>query len=218
MPAAETDTATEMAISGKTDRHGRWGTIISLIALGFSGVSLYETVLKQARPSVYVPETMLFGRGAGNGAAIVLPVTIANHGSRDTVVTKLSLLVRKQGAVEVRTMASMYTGDTPGAHERLFTPIPIAGHNSSAGGVVFTLAGSERRSLFEKGPYEFCLTIQAETGDYPGISAWLPAFQPASLYFQATFPDIPEGQLIGGSVLTLKTEEAKLSRSSCGFR
>jgi hypothetical protein len=212
----EADTATETAISLNRSGSRRWGTVISLIALAFSGISLYETVLKQARPAIYISDKMLFGRIGLAGEysdAIVLPVTIANHGSRDTVVTKLRLAVRRQGTADARTMSSQYSGDTPRA-QRLFTPIPIAGHNSSAGGVVFTPA-DDRGSIFKKGAYEFCLSIQAETSDYPGLSRWLPAFQPASLRFQSVFPDLAEGQLIEGGVLTLKAENAEYSTPSC---
>jgi hypothetical protein len=90
-------------------------------------------------------------------------------------------------------MGGQYSGDMPRA-QRLFTPIPIAGHNSPAGGVVFTPSDDQER-LFEKGTYEFCLSIQTETGDYPGLFRCLPAFEPASLRFQSVFPDLAEGQL-----------------------
>jgi hypothetical protein len=213
----ETDAAIDTAISLKR-RGSHWGTAIALIALAVSGISLYETVLKQARPAIYISDTMLFGRIGLAGSysdAVVLPVTIANHGSRDTVVTKLRLSVKRVGTAEVRTMSSQYSGETPRA-QRLFTPIPITGHNSSAGGVVFTPA-DDRGRIFEKGTYEFCLSIQTETGDYPGLSRWLPAFEPASLRFQSVLPDLAEGQLIEGGVLTLKAEHAEYSTPSCRF-
>jgi hypothetical protein len=208
--------AAETAISPEPRGSGRWGTIISLTALVFSFISLYETVLKQARPTVYLPDTMLYGREGNNGDAIALPVTIVNHGSRDSVVTKLRLAVRKLGAADIRTLGSVYSGDSPRAHDRLFTPVPVAGHNSSAGGVIFIDTDGGGR-IFYKGAYEFCLGVQAETGDYPSILSWLPAVQPAALHFRSTLPDLPEGQLREGSVLPLKIENAEYSTSSCGF-
>jgi hypothetical protein len=213
---SETDAAAETAISPDTHRFSRWGVALSLIALAFSGISLYETVLKQARPAIYVSDIMLFGRKEMAGEyidAIVLPVTIANHGSRDTVVTKLRLAVQMKGTANVRTMSSQYSGETPTA-QRLFTPVPIAGHNSSAGGVVF-MPSDDLGHFFKKGVFEFCLSIETATGDYPTISSWLPASRPSSLGFETRFPDLAEGQLIQGGVLTLKTENAAYSTPFC---
>jgi hypothetical protein len=188
------------------DRSRRLGFVsigASIGAFMFSGVSLYETVLKPAEPMIYVSDTMLFGHGEGGNDAIVLPVTIANHGSRDAVVTKIRLAVRRRGGEIVRTMGGTYSGDSPRAHERLFTPIPVAGHQSSAGGVVFTPA-DDGGTIFSKGAYELCLTIQAETDDYPGIFAWLPTVQPGSFRLESAFPDFDAGQLDAGTVVTLK--------------
>jgi hypothetical protein len=199
------------------DRPRRWPGLVSIAASTgafiFSGVSLYETVLKPAKLMIYVSDTMLFGHGEGHSDAIVVPITIANHGSRVAVVTKIHLTVRRQGALDVRTMGSTYSGDTPRAHERLFTPIPVAGHQSYAAGVVFVPTDSGG-TIFSKGAYEFCLTLQAETDDFPGLFAWLPAFRPGSFRFESAFPDLDPGQLNAGTVVTLKI--AGHSARSCG--
>jgi len=181
----------------------------SIVAVLFSGVSLYET-LKPARPKIYMSDAMLLGRRGSPDyvEAVVLPVTIVNYGSGGAVVTRIRLGVRMRGAPETRTMGSAYSGDTPTA-ERLFTPVPIAGHQSAAASVVFTpMDGGEQ--IFKPGAvYEFCLTVQAEADDDAGtlawMFAWLPAFQPASFQFSATMSDFDRGQLAAGQVEHLRT-------------
>jgi hypothetical protein len=214
---ANTKTGAAKPARSDGERWRRWPGLVSIaVSIGafmFSGVSLYETVLKPAELMIYVSDTMLFGYGEGRNDAIVVPITIANHGSRTAVVTQIRLTVRRQGSPEVRTMASTYSGDTPRAHERLFTPIPVAGYQSYAGGVVF-LPADGGGTIFDKGPYELCLTMQAETDDYPGPFAWLPAFPPGSFRFESVFPDLDAGQLHAGTVVTLKT--AGHPARSCG--
>lgn len=177
----------------------------SLAAVVFSGVSLYETVLKPARPKPYIAEAMLLGHRGGPdyAEAVVVPVTIANYGSRSAVVTRIRLAVTRHGVPGTRIMGSAYSGDTPRA-DRLFTAVPVAGHQSAAGGVVFTPA-DDGGTIFAPGAYEVCLTIQGEADDNSGIFALLPALPAASFQFAATVPDFDGGQLDAGTVVAMKT-------------
>jgi len=181
----------------------------SIVAVLISGISLYES-LKPARPKIYMSDAMVLGRrGSPDYAyAVVLPVTIVNYGSGGTVVTRISLDVRTPGEPGTRTMDSTYSGDTPRT-ERLFTPVPVAGHQSASTSVVFTPVDGGGQIFKPGAVYEFCLTVQAEADDDAGtlawMFAWLPAFQPASFQFSATMSDFDRGQLAAGQVEHLRT-------------
>ena len=212
--AAAGDAAARPArVGGDRRWSGRVAVAASVAAVLFSGVSLYETVLQPAKPTIYLSDAMLLGHRGGPDydEAVVLPVTIANHGSRAAVVTKIRLAVARQGVPGMRTMGSAYSGDAPRA-ERLFTAIAVAGHQSAAGGVVFTPTDDGSR-IFAPGRYDFCVTIGAEADDDAGIFAWLPGFPPAAFRFSATVPDFDGGQLDAGTVVPVKT--AGRSARSC---
>ena len=73
---------------------GRWAVLISLVALIFSGISLYETILKQPRPVLHVAGVMHYARDPVGGADVfAVPMTITNQGARDAVITTLNLRV-----------------------------------------------------------------------------------------------------------------------------
>src|SRR5262245_59856199 len=85
--------ALEAAGSRSHSGRGRLPTLISLTALILSVVSLYETVLKQARPALHVGAVMYYTRDSESGESFAVPVTITNRGARDVVVTALDMQV-----------------------------------------------------------------------------------------------------------------------------
>ncbi len=82
-------------LGGRDDRprFTPWlSTIGSMIALFVSGVSLWETVLKQPSLKVYVGESMFYTRDPfGSYEVFVVPITIVNSGAQDGAVTSLKL-------------------------------------------------------------------------------------------------------------------------------
>src|SRR5215470_15526153 len=75
-------------------------TVISAVALLFSGFSLWETSLKQAEPNVYVAGVVAYERDltadeyilpAGGFEVFAVPITIANGGARDGAVLAMQL-------------------------------------------------------------------------------------------------------------------------------
>ena len=57
--------------------------LVSAFALIFSGVSLYETVLKQAHLHVFVPDTIAYTRDPDGGFEVfAVPLTVTNSGAR----------------------------------------------------------------------------------------------------------------------------------------
>ena len=133
--------------------HGRVSAAISVVALLFSGYSLWETSIKQADLSVYVTGVATYGRDAtaaeyitpaGGFEVLAIPVTIANSGARDAAVLSLQL-----DAVNARTglsarFESTYTTDgsyfssTSDKRPRTpFSALVIAGHSAWSGTVLF---------------------------------------------------------------------------------
>jgi hypothetical protein len=191
-------------------RKGRWGTLISLTALLFSGISLYETVLKQPMPTVYISGTMRFGHDTNRSAVFALPLTIFNHGPRDTVVTGLTLTVANPGSAGENAFAATHFGDTPRRTDRLFSPVPIAGHSAFAASVIFTADGPQAAaSLDHKGSYKFCLSIRTETGDSIGILSQLLTFRPSHLGFRADIPYLDASQLAAGQHIAMHVQDVR---------
>ena len=80
---------------------GMMAIIVSALALIFSAVSLYQTVIKQAQLHVYLPDTINYTRDPdGSFEVFVLPITVSNSGARDGLVSAMKLEVRKPLAID----------------------------------------------------------------------------------------------------------------------
>src|SRR5260370_38716747 len=74
----------------------RAALFISLVSLAFSGVSLYETVLRQPRLTIFTGCNSQYGQGPGSfDEYFVVPVTGANHGARSGTALPIELTVAK---------------------------------------------------------------------------------------------------------------------------
>jgi hypothetical protein len=181
---------------------GFWGTVIALIALIISGVSLYQSNLKQPMPTLYLPGSLRFGHDESHNEFFAIPITIVNHGSRDAVVTRIALSVAKEGASnKPPVFVSSYMGNAPKPSESLFSPISVAGHASFAGAIVFASnSQQDAPAMPEKGAYSLCLAIQSETGDDIGfLSSWL-SFQPFGAELPGRRPLLRYDATAGGPV------------------
>ena len=183
---------------------GPWTAFVSLVALVLSAISLYQTTLKQPKPTLYIPGTFRFGHDSRHDEFFAIPVTIANHGPRDAVITRIALSVMKDGAQGPQSVfAASFFGDAPKPSENLFTPISVAGHSSFAGTIVFSRASAQDGAAVPgKGAYKLCLLIQSETGDDIGFLTSLMAFQPSVVTFQAQIPYFDLSQLAAGQDIT----------------
>ena len=72
---------------------GFFATILSAVALGFSGLSYYDSSLKTADLTVYVPPMIHYGR-YGEADVFNIPITIANEGARNATVLTMELDVQ----------------------------------------------------------------------------------------------------------------------------
>jgi hypothetical protein len=115
------ESANEVASHAALVGAGKAGaTIISAIALVFSGYSLWETSLKQADLNVYVTGVVAYERDltadeyilpAGGFEVFAVPITIANGGARDGAVLALQLDVTNPRTGMTGRFEATYTAD-----------------------------------------------------------------------------------------------------------
>lgn len=127
----------------------RTALFISLVSLVFSGISLYETVLRQPRLMIFTGCNWQYGRGPGSyDEYFVIPVTIANDGARSGTVLAIELAMDKGG------LPKMFSGNftVAGLDDRsrqLFAPLTVSGRNSATASIVFTQRARTNPPLFD---------------------------------------------------------------------
>jgi hypothetical protein len=111
---------------------------ISLISLAFSGISLYETVLKQPSLQILAGCNWEYGRGPGSyDEFFVVPVTVVNHGARAGAVLAVELTASQDG--QSKPFAGRFTVENLDDKRRqLFAPLAVSGHDSATASIVFT--------------------------------------------------------------------------------
>lgn len=180
-------------------------TAISVMAFGFSTVSYYESAMKQAELSVFVPPVIHYGRdGGGDVELFAIPVTITNNGARTGTVLSMDLEVERLGEVEkdmprTKRYYSAYLGEHPrnsDAIHRAFAPASIAGRQTYSDTIRFYPAGNPLPKLVQdKGEYRFKLQLNlaepADAGFWDRL--WMAKVAPVS--FTLTMPWISEQHL-----------------------
>jgi hypothetical protein len=100
---------------------GRAATIVSTLALVFSGFSLWETSLKQAELTVYATGVVTYERDwtaddyirpSSGFEVFAVPITIANSGARDAAVLLLQLDVNNPKTGLTARFEATYTADS----------------------------------------------------------------------------------------------------------
>src|SRR5262249_14448638 len=106
---------------------GRAALFISLVSLAFSGASLYETVLRQPRLTIFAGCNWQYWRGPRlNDEYYVIPITVANDGARGGTVLAIELKVDKGGQSRAHTGNFTVAGDKT---RQLFAPLVVAGRS-----------------------------------------------------------------------------------------
>ena len=185
---------------------GRAALAISLIALIFSAISLYETVLKTADVKYYTGSVMHYGRDPiTRDNVFAVPLTIVNNGARDAVVTELTLRVRdssQSGAAAV-VFRSTYIGGNPAKEKEPFTPISVPGRGSHNNTFLFYPAGRAEGLTDElkagKTGYHFCLSGNAEAAQTFLDAISKPAA--SALSFDGVIQWLNDAELNAGKVL-----------------
>ncbi|MCB1549588.1 MAG: hypothetical protein KDJ41_17435 [Hyphomicrobiaceae bacterium] len=197
-------------------RAGWAATLLSAFAFLFSGLSFYETTLKQSDLRIYVTDTISYTRDPwGSYDVLAVPLTISNGGARDGAVITLAVEVKNVGTGESETFTSAYFADAQyfGAVEDVakrikrpkqpFAPIAVPGRGSYSGTILFYPATAREKKLIEpKSKVE--LTIKVLT---PAPSGWLERTlgrAPERVSLKADVPNFLPGAMYAGDVVRLR--------------
>lgn len=170
--------AAQQAQSDAVDRahgHGMSGgalaTVISALALLFSGYSFYESVLRAPQFAAFVPPEIAYtdpDRPDSPFEVFIIPVTVANDGARSGVVLSVDLKVTNPRTKQSKMFYAAQMGTWGEEPVRAFAPISLAGRESFSKAVQFFPRVGEtvpRVLDFEAGDYQFELSLNtAETG------------------------------------------------------
>ena len=189
-PQRLTDDGSNANIAETGGHGGRLATILSALALCFSGLSFYESAWKTANLEVFVPPVVYLARD-GETEVFAVPVTIANDGARTATVLSLELEAEnlKSGAEpKTKRYYSAFLGEHPHLPEgpnRSFAPLSILGKSTFTETVRFYTTGDVLPRLIEdKGDYRFTLKL-----DTAGAAA------PQPLVFERILPWYSDQQL-----------------------
>lgn len=202
--------------------------VFSVMAVVMSAFSLYQTVIKQANLHLFIPDTISYTRDAdGSYEVLVVPVTIANSGARDGLVSSLTLKVRNKGTNRERTFHATYIadqgyfstapetdGNTVRARPRpkfAFAPLVVTGRSGYSGSLVFyPREYSKDRVVPKEGDYEFVLSAQMKVVEKFDIvdRTFRNFIEPVS--FSASLPKVSryfDGQMITGKFVRMFVKE-----------
>jgi hypothetical protein len=182
---------------------GRFATILSALALAFSGLSFYESVLKSADLEVFVPPVIHYARDQGGDVEVfAIPVTISNEGARTGTVLSMELEVenlKTDAEPKRKRYYGAYLGEHPReatAANRAFAPLSIAGRATFTDTVRFYPAGNALPKLAgEAGDYRLTLTLNTAAAKDPDIIDRTWRKEPSPLTFQMQLPWISEQHL-----------------------
>lgn len=174
---------------------GLAATILSAVAVIFSGFSVWDTTLKSADLRVFVPRVIYYSApySGGNFEVVSIPVTITNDGAQTGTVLHMDLAITDPRTNETkhfyaaelgvwsmeRTRNRDYTG---------FAPLSLAGRSSRTESVLFYTRGADEKPgqlIKAVGPYQFTLTVtQAGSEGLFGS----PKPKPISVSFERELP------------------------------
>ncbi len=196
---------------------GTWfSSMGSAIALVVSGVSLWETVLKQPNLKVYVGTTISYTRDPwGSYEVFVVPITIKNSGAQDGAVMSMKLELTNAETGQKDVFESAYTADASwfSGSDNLanrtkrpkspFSPISIAGRSAWNGTILFySPEHREKKVAAPNSQVAGTLTVTA-----PDPEGWLErafAKMPGAIPVAFGVPNYMPGALLSGDVARLK--------------
>jgi hypothetical protein len=175
---------------------GLFATLLSAVALLFSGFSYYETSLKTASLDVFVPPMIHYARDGDNDVFNV-PITISNDGARTGIVLNMELLVenlRPDAARKSAKFHSAFVGEWPrgeNAQLKSFAPISIGGNGNFTETIRFYPMDEPLPFVVDdKGDYRFTLSLLTAESPDPDIIERMMATKPKPLTFELKLPFI----------------------------
>jgi hypothetical protein len=175
---------------------GMFATVLSGIALVFSGLSYYESSMKTADLAVYVPPMIHYARDGDNDVFNV-PITISNDGARTGTVLNMVLEVenlRPDAEKKTARFHSAFLGEYPRTEDainRSFAPMSITGHGTLTETVRFYPMDDPLPFLVDdKGDYRFTLKLTTARPQNPDVIDSLFSTEPKPLTFELNLPYI----------------------------
>jgi hypothetical protein len=153
-------------------------TLMSLVALMFSGYSLYESALRAPQLSIFVAPRIDYtdpDRPEAVREVFIMPLTIANDGARPAVVLALNLEVVNPRTKEKKTFFAARLGTWGERPLHPFAPVVLAGRATFSNAVQFEPRNGETVPRIldqEAGKYAFKLTVEtAAARQVTGLTA-----------------------------------------------
>lgn len=151
--------------------------IISVLALVFSGYSLWDSSLKAPDLKLFVPPVIQFSAPYNNSnfEVIEVPVTLLNDGGRTGTVLSMDLEVTNPKTAETKRFYAASFGRWSMDKARAlafdaFAPIPMAGKSSKTETVLFYTNGPKEKPdqlIRDPGVYDFRLVLdEADVNDF----------------------------------------------------
>ena len=134
--AGEVRSDIQNSAQGEGKMTARLTTLVSIIALVFSGYSFYETVLKEASLRLYQPPLIHMFR-QGYRDVLAIPITVSNDGARRGTILSFDLEVKHSKTGKTVKFQNLHFGASPKDDVKLFNPITVAGRSSYSGVVLF---------------------------------------------------------------------------------
>lgn len=195
--------AAEPNVAEVGGRGGRLAAALSALALGFSGLSFYESALKTAALEVYVPPVVYYARDQGGDVELfAIPITIVNSGARTGTALTMELTVenlRSDAPVKSKRYYSAYIGEHSQRDDetsRSFAPLSLAGRTTFSDTVRFYPEGSPLPALVDDaGDFRFTLKLTTAVPAYPGLLDGLMSRDIPPVSFQRSLPWFSEQQL-----------------------
>lgn len=214
------DTAIDSAAHGLG---GRLTAIVSALALVCSGISLYQSVIKQADLHLYLPESISYTRDPdGSYEVFVLPVTVTNSGARDGIVSSLTLTARNIETGATKTLsASYFTADgyfstkedvskNQKRPKEPFAPLSVPGRSAYTGTILFyPRKFDEQRVVKAAGRFQLTITAKADGAEHFGYldRLWTTQIKPLTVTFN--LPAVSRyftGRMLSGHTVRLFRE------------
>jgi hypothetical protein len=197
--------------------------LASAVALVFSAISLYHSVLKQPELQFYVSPVVHYTRDPGaNSEVFAIPLTIANHGARDGAVLDMELTVTSTNGGEPKRFYSAYRVDgdffvPPGGYDQQakrfervnrpkepFAPISIAGRSNYSATLLFYTKGKEfPKIVSEAGTYDLTLKLDTRLDKSLGMLDDLTRIEPQPVQLRVRLPYFSDSEVRRGGTLRM---------------